>query len=115
METNTNDTEAKQPASAGCHPTPCSLPIIPLAESTAPTQAGNFSCLTVKLSGDREVMVGYMESGERIIRIRRPEPDGGTCETKFGMTADSAYALGYLLSKSFRALPYKEENSQDQP
>jgi hypothetical protein len=24
METNTNDTEAKQPASAGCHPTTCS-------------------------------------------------------------------------------------------
>lgn len=28
METNTNDTEAKQPASAGCHPTTCS-PRIP--------------------------------------------------------------------------------------
>ena len=25
METNSNDTEAKQPASAGCHPTTCSL------------------------------------------------------------------------------------------
>jgi hypothetical protein len=24
METNSNDTEAKQPASAGCHPTTCS-------------------------------------------------------------------------------------------
>ena len=29
METNLNDTEAKQPASAGCHPTTCSPSSVP--------------------------------------------------------------------------------------
>ena len=35
MDTNSNTTEAKQPASAGCHPTTCSVSWMPI--DTAPT------------------------------------------------------------------------------
>jgi hypothetical protein len=50
METNSNDTEAKQPASAGCYPTPCS------GSSPPPKKDG--------WSHSEQVLV-YYESNER--------------------------------------------------
>jgi hypothetical protein len=43
METNTNTPEAKQPASAGCHPTTCSPSLIPLKDTRIET-AGVMRC-----------------------------------------------------------------------
>ena len=56
METNTNTPEAKQPASAGCHPTPCSpLEILePPAERTSsadPTHVGGCALILIAMAG----------------------------------------------------------------
>lgn len=76
--------------------------IVPYLEAKIPKGTDNFYCTTVKLSGDREITVGYgATDGARRFDIRRPTEDGKTSQLKFACSKEAALAILYLLDKSF--------------
>ena len=67
METNTNIPEAKQPASAGCHPTTCSVSYLQdLAEMWE--ECGRV-CEMVKTAGWQDEKAAYLECARDLRQV----------------------------------------------
>lgn len=111
METNANTPEARKPASAGCHPTNCSLSDVPFHD--LPTRDvilhDGLGCACP--NGSTIVVWRIKDDDGFHIELRRKLEDGRMSLLKFGMSLEAATALVGVLQMQI----YPEENDWDHP